>query len=137
MDQLIRFHDPVSGTRIGLLKDGQVRDVTPFAGSISAWLQKSVGRVPEAIAELRAWAASAAVVAAADDLAPHASGDRHWLAPVDDQDVWAAGVTYERSREARQGDQEGTLAADEVSDDKVCGRIYGTRGRMTIRLKVS
>ncbi len=116
MDQLIRFHDPVSGTRIGLLQDGQVRDVTPFAGSISAWLQKSVGRVPEAIAELRARAASAAVVAAADDLAPPASGDRHWLAPVDDQDVWAAGVTYERSREARQ--EEATDGGD------IYARVY-------------
>ena len=26
----------------------------------------------------------------------------HWLAPVDDQEIWAAGVTYERSRAARQ-----------------------------------
>ena len=26
----------------------------------------------------------------------------HWLPPIDSQDVWAAGVTYERSRAARQ-----------------------------------
>jgi 2-dehydro-3-deoxy-D-arabinonate dehydratase len=25
-----------------------------------------------------------------------------WLAPVDDQEIWAAGVTYEKSRDARQ-----------------------------------
>src|SRR5687768_11472080 len=25
-----------------------------------------------------------------------------WLAPVDEQEIWAAGVTYERSREARR-----------------------------------
>ncbi len=41
----------------------------------------------------------------------------HWLAPVDVQDVWAAGVTYERSRQARQEE------ADDGGD--VYLRVYG------------
>lgn len=39
-----------------------------------------------------------------------AIGNMHLLAPIDEQEVWAAGVTYERSREARQ--QESESAAD-------------------------
>ena len=33
---------------------------------------------------------------------PPAPDKPHWLPPVDEQEVWAAGVTYIRSREARQ-----------------------------------
>ncbi|MCZ7546632.1 MAG: hypothetical protein M5R40_25300 [Anaerolineae bacterium] len=57
----------------------------------------------QAIDELLAHAAPPAPVfaAAGFDAAP-APGAPHWLPPVDVQDVWAAGVTYERSREARQ-----------------------------------
>jgi len=41
------------------------------------------------------------------------------LTPVDAPEVWAAGVTYERSREARNEESKGTATGDETFYDKV------------------
>ncbi len=57
-----------------------------------AWIAGSVGRVNEAISEL----AKIAITGEPTVLPPHL------LPPIVSQDVWAAGVTYKRSREARQ-----------------------------------
>jgi len=57
-----------------------------------AWLAGSVGRVKEAIGELE----RIAITGEPAVLPPHL------LPPIVSQDVWAAGVTYKRSREARQ-----------------------------------
>jgi 2-dehydro-3-deoxy-D-arabinonate dehydratase len=43
----------------------------------------------------------------------------HWLPPVDHQDVWASGVTYERSREARQ--------EEAVDGGDVYTRVYSAK----------
>lgn len=101
--QLVRFFTPGEGVCVGVLIDRTVYDVGARVGSVADWLRASVGRVPAAIQELLAAAqhAERSHPAAQFDQAPTA--DRpHWLAPVDQQDVWAAGVTYERSRVARQ-----------------------------------
>jgi 2-dehydro-3-deoxy-D-arabinonate dehydratase len=45
-----------------------------------------------------------------------APGIAHWLPPVDNQDIWAAGVTYERSRAARQ--------EEAVDGGDVYARVY-------------
>jgi 2-dehydro-3-deoxy-D-arabinonate dehydratase len=37
---------------------------------------------------------------------PIAQPDVHWLPPIDDQEVWAAGVTYKRSQTARMEESE-------------------------------
>ena len=37
-------------------------------------------------------------------------GGQTWLAPVDAQEVWAAGVTYKRSKVAREGESKGAAA---------------------------
>jgi 2-dehydro-3-deoxy-D-arabinonate dehydratase len=100
---LVRFFDPRQGARVGVQIGVTVHDVTDEIGSVSAWLRASVGRVDNAISDLitAVKASRQAHLVDALNLAP--SPDRlHWLPPIDVQDVWAAGVTYERSRVARQ-----------------------------------
>ena len=63
----------------------------------------SCGQVDAAIAELKTAAEQSARNFAANSLNNAPSADvAHWLPPLDEQEVWAAGVTYIRSREARQ-----------------------------------
>ena len=72
----------------------------------------------------------------------HALGDLTLLAPIDRQEVWAAGVTYKRSREARERESVGAAAFY----DKVYGadrpelffkatpqRVVGPGGRVHVR----
>ena len=100
---LVRFRLAGGPARVGVLRGGTVHDVTDAVGSVAEWLRGSAGRVEAAVAELLAAAERAAHTypAAQFDHPPAPDAD-HWLAPVDAQDVWAAGVTYERSRAARQ-----------------------------------
>ncbi len=100
---LVRFYEPASGARVGVRVGETVHDVTDAVGSVEAWLRSSAGRVDAALAELAqaVKASHQARLASYYDHAP-APDTPHWLPPVDEQDVWAAGVTYERSRAARQ-----------------------------------
>jgi 2-dehydro-3-deoxy-D-arabinonate dehydratase len=100
---LVRFFDPRLGERVGVQIGVTVHDVTDEVGSVDAWLRASVGRVDNAIADLLAAVKSSRQAHLTDALDRAPSPDRlHWLPPIDVQDVWAAGVTYERSRVARQ-----------------------------------
>jgi 2-dehydro-3-deoxy-D-arabinonate dehydratase len=101
--QLVRFFHPKVGAAVGVLRNDVVCDVTEAVGSVAVWLRGSVGRVADAIAELGA-AADVAVRTFPAVLfdQPPAPDVPHWLPAADEQDVWAAGVTYERSRAARQ-----------------------------------
>lgn len=146
MAALVRFFHPQDGVRVGLLQDRQVCDVTDSVGSVAAWLQHSAGRVPDAIQELVALAASAEKVYEADRFGPPAPGQWHWLAPVDTQEVWAAGVTYQRSREARQEEARdgGDIYARVYRDErpelffKAHGRqVVGPLGEVGIRADAS
>jgi 2-dehydro-3-deoxy-D-arabinonate dehydratase len=103
MIALVRFFSPALGERVGVRLNDTVYDVCDRFDSVAAWLQSSAGRVDAAIADLQAAAH------ASTDQFPFASllnsptpDHPHLLAPVDGQDIWAAGVTYARSREARQ-----------------------------------
>ncbi len=103
---LCRFFAPGLGARLGGVYDGGVVDLT--------------AREPEACASLSALLSGPATLA--DILARHVGAapdhayaelDRapapdapHLLPPIDGQEVWAAGVTYTRSREARMGESE-------------------------------
>src|SRR5262245_21990806 len=64
------------------------------------------------------------------------------LAPVDQQEVWAAGVTYKRSREARERESEGAArfydlvykaARPELFLKATAARVVGPGGRVYIR----
>lgn len=102
--QLCRFHLPNQGTRLGCLVDGQIYDLTAAGAShfatLTALLQASVTTRIAALLE--------AVTLSNLPAYPYADLDRtpaddvpHLLPPVDRQEVWAAGVTYAWSREAR------------------------------------
>jgi 2-dehydro-3-deoxy-D-arabinonate dehydratase len=100
---LARFHLPSAGPRTGVINGSVVHDVTEAAGSVADWLRASTGRVEAAIHDLEQFAASASTNLETTALEQAPAPDRaHWLPPVDSQDIWAAGVTYERSRVARQ-----------------------------------
>jgi 2-dehydro-3-deoxy-D-arabinonate dehydratase len=100
---LVRMFHPDHGVRIGVHRGEVVFDVTDKVPTVAAWLQSSVGNAQAAI-DVLARDADRAPVAYPATLFNHepSSDVPHWLAPVDEQDIWAAGVTYERSREARQ-----------------------------------
>ncbi|MGD2048973.1 MAG: fumarylacetoacetate hydrolase family protein [Chloroflexota bacterium] len=114
---LVRYYHPESGRRLGLQLEDTVHDITQSAGSISAWLRSSVNRVESAIEDLVETAYSSSNTYPASTFAnPPSSSEPHWLAPVDDQDVWASGVTYSRSRKARQ--------EEAVDGGDVYARVY-------------
>ena len=103
--RLIRYHDPQNGTQIGLIFDGKIHTVPDM--TIADWLRSSVGRVDEAIYKL---VDLARFYPAGQDASllnnPPRSGESHWLPPIDQQEIWASGVTYLRSRDARQEESE-------------------------------
>lgn len=100
---LVRVFHPERGIRIGVHNADVVHDVTDMIPAVSEWLQSSIGNPQAAIDRLAREANSAAVSYPASLFDNVPSPDNsHWLAPVDGQDIWAAGVTYDRSREARQ-----------------------------------
>ncbi|MBN1964961.1 MAG: fumarylacetoacetate hydrolase family protein [Anaerolineae bacterium] len=99
---LLRFFHPNYGPRIGVQLGEHVYDVSDVVQSVAAWLQVSAGQAEEAITVLRQVAEGAAHVYPVGDFDTPAPDSLHFLAPVDQQEVWAAGVTYQRSQVARQ-----------------------------------
>lgn len=117
MIALLRFFDPSRGIRVGVRLDDQVYDVTGHIGTVAEWLARSAGRVDAAVRDLHTVAGTAVMSIPFDQLTNPPGTDRHYLlAPVDTQDVWAAGVTYERSRAARQ--------EEAVDGGDVYARVY-------------
>ncbi|MEZ4670108.1 MAG: fumarylacetoacetate hydrolase family protein [Anaerolineae bacterium] len=100
---LTRYYHPEQGNRVGVVLDGIVHDVTEHLPTVGAFLRNTVHHVAEAITGLEVLARDSEVTYKATlfDSSPVAFVP-HWLAPCDEQDIWAAGVTYERSRAARQ-----------------------------------
>ena len=102
--QLCRFHLPGQGARLGQRVGDMVRDLTastlPAFASLTALLQASTRESIRTLLEQVALSDLPAVAYAKLDRQP-AAGTPHLLPPVDGQEVWAAGVTYAWSREAR------------------------------------
>lgn len=108
MFQICRFFKPGAGPRLGVVSNEQVYDLTgtgeaAFA-SLAAWLgwvsrhgadqiAPQLAGVTAALTPLYPWA---------DLQRPPNDSQPHLLPPLDAQEVWAAGVTYRRSREARE-----------------------------------
>ncbi len=117
---LVRFHHPQAGAgvRVGLQIENSLYDVTNYYPTISAWLQATTNRVAEAITELETLAQQGVSYPASDFGGAVSPGESkpHLLAPVDTQEVWASGVTYERSRAARQ--------EEAVDGGDVYARVY-------------
>ncbi len=115
---LCRFRLAAAEPRLGLIADGQFYDLTaldrPEYATFAAWLKSASGRVSEAYAELAALAGAAAALCSADALLGPARYPQV-LAPLDTQEVWACGVTYEMSRQARMR---------ESGEPTIYGRVY-------------
>ena len=89
------------GPYLGLIADGEetVRDLTATSapGCPLPWLRHLLRNRDRAVREFAAAARLAPVVGTLAEL----EASRSLLPPVDCPEVWAAGVTYERSRDAR------------------------------------
>lgn len=103
-----RFSDAQGTARLGLVRDGALYDITGRWPTLAAFLSWSGGR-GDLAAELTSGLASATPVGQFDQLtSAAAAGGLALLKPTDDQEVWAAGVTYERSRIAREEESAGS-----------------------------
>jgi 2-dehydro-3-deoxy-D-arabinonate dehydratase len=103
--RLCRFWRPGLGAAIGLVQNGQVYDLTALDqvqfGSFTGLLNgvDLAGRLESARQKLTSAVSSWPEL----DIQPDPAKP-HLLAPITKQEVWAAGVTYLRSREARMGE---------------------------------
>src|SRR4051812_15730757 len=105
---LCRFSDSQRVARLGLVREGALYDISDRWPTLSAFLGWSGGR-SDIAAELASILAGAAPVAQLGGAAEPAL-----LKPTDEQEVWAAGVTYERSRIAREEESAGSGIYDRV-----------------------
>ncbi len=82
--------------RVGVVADGQVCLLSPAGAGATLSAVLHAGHPAERVRELLDATAR-----------PVPLGEATLLAPVDRQEVWAAGVTYKRSREARERESAG------------------------------
>ena len=100
---LIRYYQPGEGARLGVQRGDRLHDVSHAQPSLADFFRASCGDVAGAIDALSAAADASARRFPASDLDnPPAADVPHWLPPMDEQEIWAAGVTYLDSRKARQ-----------------------------------
>ncbi len=103
---LCRFQHPDHGPRLGFVRDGAIYDISERWATLAEFLRWSNGHVEGLTASLTKLLAGAAPVARLDSST--------LLRPTDDQEVWAAGVTYERSKVAREEESAGSGIYDRV-----------------------
>ena len=126
---LIRYFQPGEGARVGVLRGDAVHDISHCFPALVNVFRDSIGDVDGLItAVARAAEESTRRFPAGDLDNPPAADAAHWLPPLDEQEVWAAGVTYLDSRKARQ--EEATDGGD------VYARVY-TAERPEIFFKAS
>ena len=126
---LIRYFQPGEGACVGVLRGESVHDVSHCFPALVNVFRDSVGDVAGLIAAVARAADDATRRFPAGDLNnPPTADTPHWLPPLDEQEVWAAGVTYLDSRRARQ---------EEAADGgDVYARVY-TAERPEIFFKAS
>ena len=90
---ICRYTIDKNSIRIGFVDNQQVYDITARFPSITAFLRWTIGRTDAGSALRKA-------LHGTQPTAPLSSVTL--LRPTDDQEIWAAGVTYERSRVARE-----------------------------------
>jgi len=111
---LVRFADPTGKARLGLVEGARLYDLTATGDPRFESLAALLGADEPAaalVARVREAARRAPAIDAPGLLetgrSAAAAGAYELLAPVDAQEVWAAGVTYKRSEEARKAESEG------------------------------
>ena len=115
---ICRFMNANQQVRIGFVDQGQLYDITARFPSISAFLRWTVGRNDVGTALRQALQGTTSVGAVSDFT---------MLRPTDEQEIWAAGVTYERSRVARE---------EESAKSGIYDRVY-TAARPEIFFKAT
>ena len=112
---LCRFRKQDGAPRLGLVRKEQVYDLTAGGyGDLDAWLLSTVGRLEPAREALVALSECLEPICATEALLAGTVG-LELLAPIESQEVWACGVTYEMSREARMRESE---------EPTIYGRVY-------------
>jgi len=108
--QFCRYYMPPLGTRVGVVIEDEVHDLTEAepnrSRTLSSLLARANGFPPGGFArwiEAQVTDKVADVLFSALDRRP-SNRTPHILAPIDQQEVWAAGVTYRRSVEAREAE---------------------------------
>src|SRR5690242_11734838 len=91
--QLCKVRGSKGQARVGIVKDGRVH-LVPGSATLSSLLH---GSDPAAAVQALLPQCEAGIALDSLELLP----------PLDDQEVWAAGVTYKRSREARERESVG------------------------------
>jgi 2-dehydro-3-deoxy-D-arabinonate dehydratase len=143
--KLIHYFLPGRGAVWGLAERDRVFEIATHAAAGGRFLSTLL-QWPDPVALLRqSWPAisrgEAVSLARLMDAAP-GSGEAHLLPPIDHQEVWAAGVTYERSKEARMEESEaGASFYDRVYDadrpelflKATPSRVTGSNGTVRIR----
>jgi len=143
---LARVALPAAGPAWGVVADDRIEIVASDAGTNGAFLASllQLPRPARALLERRRGAPS---LATADVLAaPVGAAAPHLLPPLDLQEVWAAGVTYERSRVARMEETAGaetfydkvyTAERPELFFKGAASRVSGHHGPIRIRRDAS
>ncbi len=120
MIQLCRYYVPAVGVRLGALMNDQVHDLTasqnPGFASLHTWLElasrvgvtAAIDQTVRAAADLPTAYTWNELQRPQDRLIPHL------LVPLDMQEVWACGVTYVRSRDAREEESKRIGVYDKV-----------------------
>lgn len=115
--KLVHFHLPGQGGTWGVVDGDRVTAIATDTGSAGGFLA-SLLQWPDPLAVLSA-AGSRGAAFSFTELSAGApeAGVPHLLAPIDHQEVWAAGVTYQRSKVARMAESEGAARFyDQVYD---------------------
>ena len=101
---LCRFASGSEPPRLGLIDGGQLYDLSsldrPEYSGMEAWLVAASGRVEGAIDALADVPGQCPPLCSAAEL-EDPEAEPTMLSPLDSQEVWACGVTYEMSRAAR------------------------------------
>lgn len=107
--KLVRFRHPSAGKRMGWVEGSVVYDLTGASqGEINsiqdliAWAEREGASISEVLGRVIEGGRSGAASYAWGDLdRPPRPEVAHLVRPIDPPEIWAAGVTYERSRQAR------------------------------------
>jgi len=110
--KLCRFHDSRNQTRVGLMVNGDaVLDLTAGVGEIESLLESD--DLVERLTTL-----------ATQNLTRHLLSEIRLLTPVERQEIWAAGVTYLRSKKARMEESGFSASAYDRVYDAVRPEIF-------------
>ncbi len=102
--RICRYALPGSGPRIGLVHEGRVHDLTQMDPEAFGSFTSTI-HCDDLAGRLAGFRPTSDAGMPWSELDASPEPDKpHLLPPIDAQEVWAAGVTYLRSREARMGE---------------------------------